>query len=361
MQPSDRTWMKRAIELAEKGRGHTSPNPLVGAVIVKKNKITAEGYHAHFGGPHAELAALQKAGKKSAGATLYVTLEPCVSWGKTPPCVDAVLVSGLRRVVIGTKDPNPENHGRGVQKLKKSGIKVELGILRNEIQNQNAAFFKRMQTGFPYVTLKMAQSLDGKIATRKGASRWISGPASRQFVHRLRSKADAILIGKNTAFIDNPRLGGTNGGIKPWRVVLDPDLRLSPNARVFQGPQLTLIATSENRLKKNAESQQKNRIFIPLPEKNGKLDIKFLLRELASLGVNHLLVEGGGEIAWSLLHQNLVDRLIWIVAPKIIGGREAKTSVEGEGIQEIENAFSLKWEKVYRLDSDWIFEARPSQ
>lgn len=360
-----KTWMKRALRLAEKGGLRAHPNPRVGAVVVHKGKVRGEGYHAYFGGPHAEVTALRKAGRRAKKAILYVTLEPCSTWGKTPPCVDTVIASGVKEVVIGSIDPNPLNHYLGVRALKKAGIRVRVGILAHEVERQNQPFFKAMRTGYPYVTLKMAQSLDGKIATKTGRSRWISSKASRDFVHRLRTEADALLVGKNTALQDNPRLqarNGTQGNQRPWRVVLDPNLELPSSARVFRGSQLTLVAISEKKMKKidrlTRLSSQSSRILIPVPEKEGRLGLKYLLQQLVSLGVNHLLVEGGGEVAWSLLSQRLVDRLIWIVAPKIIGGRNAKTSVEGEGIKRMEQAFPLVWEKAYQLGDDWVLEAR---
>ena len=359
----EKLWMKRALELAEKGRGKTTPNPLVGAVVVSSGEKVGEGFHPYYGGPHAEVVAFRKAGSRAREATLYVTLEPCFTWGKTPPCVEAVIRAGVRKVVIGSPDPNPKNHRLGIRKLRKAGIAVRVGILSCEVEEQNQAFFKAMRTGLPFVTLKMAQSLDGKIATRTGESRWISSEASRDFVHELRSQADAVLVGKNTALIDNPRLRGVNGRIdKPWRIVVDPNLQIPARARVFEGPQLTLLAVSEKKIKQISTSTQKRRrIFLPVLERQGKLELKSLLKQLVSLGVHHLLVEGGGEIAWSLIRERLVDRLIWIVAPKIVGGREAKTSVEGEGVEKLRKAIPLEWEKVYRVGPDWIFEAKCSQ
>lgn len=354
----DEVWMNRALELAEKGRGRVSPNPLVGALVVRNGKSVGEGYHAYFGGPHAEVVALRKAGNRAKGGTLYVTLEPCSTWGKTPPCVDQVLKSRVRRVVVGVQDPNPLNHNKGILQLRRAGLKIQTGVLSKKAEEQNAPFFKAMRTGFPYVTLKMAQSLDGKIATPQGKSRWITSKKSREFVHQLRADADAVLVGKNTALQDNPRLQAGNGRTKPWRVVLDPDLELPSGARIFTGVQPTLVALREKNLKKiHRTDQKKGRIFIPVAEKKGKLDLDILLRRLVLLGVNHLLVEGGGELAWSFLSEKKVDRLVWIVAPKIIGGRSAKTSVEGEGIHHLEKAFPLQWKQVYPLGDDWVLEA----
>ena len=355
-------WMRRALELAERGRGKTSPNPRVGAVVVRNGKRISEGHHPYFGGPHAEVVALQKAGKRAEGSTLYVTLEPCSSWGKTPPCVEAVIASGVASVVVGSLDPNPRNHRLGIARLKKAGIRVRVGILKDAMEKQNQTFFKAMRTGLPFVTLKMAQSLDGKIATRTGESRWISAEPARQKVHELRSLADAVLVGKNTALLDNPRLQGVNGRVdKPWRIVMDPELRISSRARVFQGPQLTLVAVSEKRIKQiSKRSAKQGRVLLPVTERSGRLEFRSLLKQLVSLGVHHLLVEGGGETAWSLLRQGFVDRLIWIVAPKIVGGRNAKTSVEGEGVDRLREAIPLRWEKIYRLGPDWVLEAECS-
>ena len=358
----DEIWMRQALTLAEKGRGRTSPNPLVGALVLRRGKIVGEGYHGYFGGPHAEAVALKKAGKRARGATLYVTLEPCSSWGKTPPCVDAVIASRVARVVIGSADPNPKNYFAGIQKLRRAKIKVRASVLAGHVERQNQPFFKRMRTGLPFVTLKMAQSLDGKIATRTGVSRWISSKKSREWVHSLRDQVDAVLVGKNTALLDNPSLQGAGEKEKPWRVVLDPDLELPRTARLFKGSQLTFVVISEKKLRELPQSSRQNgRTYLPVPEKRGKLELKPLFQELASLGVNHLLVEGGGELAWSLLSQRLVDRLIWIVAPKIVGGRTAKTSVEGEGVRKLEKAFNLRFEKTYPLGEDWVFEAVPER
>ncbi len=357
-------WMKLALKLAEKGRFGTSPNPMVGACVIRGGRLVGKGYHRQFGGEHAEVNALRHAGSKARGATLYVTLEPCASWGKTPPCVIAIFKAGIRHVVIGALDPNPVNHKKGLAALRKEGIRVTTGVLSREIEKQNESFFKWARTKFPFVTLKMAQSLDGKIATFRGQSRWISSPASRHFVHRLRSEQDAVLIGKNTLLMDDPLLSPRlrKKGMspeKPWRIVLDPDLEVSKKARIFEGDQLTLIAVSEStagKLKKR--SPLPSVTLLPVGEIKGRLDIRDLLTQLGRLGVAKLLVEGGGELAWSLLEAGLVDKMAWIVAPKIIGGRTAKTSVEGKGIENLSKAISCRHTEVSRLGEDWLFEAR---
>ncbi len=357
-------WMQAALRLAEKGRYYTSPNPMVGALLVKKGKLLSQGYHARFGGEHAEVAAIRNAKGKAKGATLYVTLEPCSSWGKTPPCVESVIKAGIQEVVIGSLDPNPQNHGKSIARLKKHGIRVMTGVLEKKVRQQNAAFFKFAQTGLPFVTLKMAQSLDGKIASFTGRSRWISSPPARLFVHELRSEQDAVLVGKNTLYLDDPFLSPRmpspkRSSSKPWRVALDPACEVALKARIFQGDQLTFLAISEKRgMKKKRifEGAEKPPVLLPLPEKKGRLDLGVLLRKLGDLGVAKLLVEGGGELAWSLLKEKQVDRAFWIVAPKLIGGRDAKTSVEGEGFPNPDKAVFFQWKTIKKLGSDLLFE-----
>lgn len=359
-------WMSEAIRLAERGRGRVSPNPLVGACLVRGARLVGKGCHRHFGGDHAEIVALKNAGPRARGATLYVTLEPCATWGKTPPCVAAILRAGIPEVVIGSPDSNPKNRGRGLAALRKAGVRVTSGVLASEVRRQNEAYFKYVTTGLPFVTLKMAQSLDGKIATRLGLSRWISSPASRRFVHRLRAETDAILIGKNTLLRDNPLLSPRHPSAsarpgRPWRIVMDPHLEAPRNARIFRGGQITFIALSEKKLRSLGNGFHQGAstaVWLAVPERKGQLDLRELLKKLASLGVAQLLVEGGGELAWSLAARGLVDRFYWIVAPKIIGGREAKTSVEGEGVGLPSEALCPREIRVRPLGKDWLFEGR---
>lgn len=346
-------WMRQALALAEKGRFTTSPNPLVGACVVKKGRLIGSGYHKIYGGDHAEVTALKKAGRAAQGATLYVTLEPCATWGKTPPCADAILKSGVREVVIGSLDPNPKNRNKGIALLRKSGLRVTSGILSAEVRQQNDFFFKFMNERMPFVTLKMAQSLDGKIATKTGHSRWISSKPAREFVHRLRAEQDAILVGKNTLLQDNPKLSPLDKRPRqgrPWRIALDPRGEVSRKARIFEGDQLTFLAVSKKHVKKASA------ILLPVSEKNGRLNLPELLRKLAALGVAKLLVEGGGELAWSLIEQKLVDKFYWIVAPKIIGGKNAKTSVEGEGVRFASDAFDCDITEIQKLGEDLLIE-----
>lgn len=357
-------WMKRALVLAEKGRFSVSPNPMVGACVVSKGKLVGSGFHEKFGGPHAEPNALANAGKKARGATLYVTLEPCATWQKTPPCAPLIKEKGIREVVIGCLDPNPVNHGKGVRFLREQGIAVRIGVLKEEVRKQNEGFFKCMTEKRPFVTLKMAQTLDGKIATREGSSRWISSPPSREFVHELRASHDAVLVGMNTFYQDDPRLTVPKGSRslaagKPWKIVMISARGWSPKARVFEDDRLTILVFPEKDLKtvvKKAETQKGTLMLLPIQGKHGRIEVLELLKKLAALGVTKLLVEGGGELAWSFLEAGCVDRAYWILAPKVFGGRDAKTSVEGLGVRTPDQAFLFKSDQVTLSGEDWIIE-----
>ena len=357
-------WMKRALALAEKGRFDVSPNPMVGACIVRNGKSVGSGFHKKFGCPHAEPNALAIAGKKAKGATLYVTLEPCATWQKTPPCAPLIKERGIREVVIGCLDPNPLNRGKGVRFLRKNGIAVTTGVLEREVRRQNEGFFKCMTAGRPFVTLKMAQTMDGKIATRKGFSRWISSPASRDFVHELRTRQDAVLVGKNTFDLDDPRFivpkeSRSLISGKPWKIVMTSASGWTRTARVFKDKRLTILVFPEKDLgavAKKADAQKGSAMLLPVSERRGRIDVRDLLRKLAAIGVMRLLVEGGGELAWSFLKAGCVDRVYWIVAPKIFGGRDAKTSVEGLGVETPDQAFCFKPQKLSLSGDDWIFE-----
>jgi diaminohydroxyphosphoribosylaminopyrimidine deaminase / 5-amino-6-(5-phosphoribosylamino)uracil reductase len=356
---NDIDWMNQALRLAEKGRGWASPNPLVGACLVKKNRLVASAFHAKFGGLHAEVEAIQKAGKRAKGATLYVTLEPCSTYGKTPPCTDTILSAGIKRVVVGAVDSNPRHNGKGIQILKKHAVSVTVGIVRTEAEEQNQTFFKWIRTGIPFVTLKMAQSLDGKIASRTGKSRWISGPEARQWVHELRASQDAVLVGKNTVLLDDPRLTVRNGKIRrePWRIVLDRKGEISKRAHLLRSHGSVILACSERFFKRAAQKfNQVSVTILPLKEHDGKLDLNELLKRLGALGITSLLVEGGGEAAWSFLNSKLVDKVAWVIAPKIIGGKDAKTSVEGLGVDSLKQAPGVQVERISALGQDFLIE-----
>lgn len=369
-ESSDIRWMLEALRLAEKGRYHVSPNPMVGACLVRGKRLVGRGYHRIYGGDHAEIMALRQAGPLARGANLYVTLEPCSTWGKTPPCVQAIVRAGVQRVVVGMLDPNPRHRGRGVMLLRKNNIRVTVRTLDDKIRTQNESFDKFMRTGLPFVTLKMAQSLDGKICTKTGKSKWITSQASRRFVQNLRREADAVLIGQNTALLDDPSL--TVRGFKkrqsrrypekPWRFVLDPGLKLKNGARIFEGKPMTFRVIRERDVMGSAGRKHGSFpgiAFVCPTNFDGTFNLEALLRKMASLGIARLLVEGGGETAWHFLKRGFVDKVFWFLAPKIIGGRDAKTSVEGDGVDELAEAIPLKNMKMVPLGKDWLLQGEP--
>lgn len=356
---SDKFWMQRALRLAEGGRGLASPNPVVGACVVKNGKLISSGFHAGFGAAHAEAVALKRAGKKAKAATLYVTLEPCSTWQKTPPCTGAILESGVSRVVVAALDPNPKHAGRGIRWLKNAGLKLTVGVLKHDAEAQNEGFRKWIVTNRPFVILKMAQSIDGKIATSAGDSRWISGEESRKFVHELRSRVDAIVVGKNTVRRDNPLLSVryVKSHWQPWRFALDTCAELSPSKKMFRSGSRAVLVCSERFLKRAVKKFRASSISIlPVSEKEGWIDLVAFLKKLGALGITSLMVEGGGELAGSFLDRRLVDKVYFIIAPKVIGGRSAKTSVEGDGIRALRSMAEVRNIKVFTLGKDWVVE-----
>lgn len=337
MQTVDQKYMHMAIRLAKKADGMTSPNPIVGAVIVRSGRVVGMGYHKRCGLPHAEVNAIRDAGPKAKGADLYVTLEPCDHFGRTPPCTGAIIKAGLKRVIIGAKDPNSVNNGRGIKRLKRSGIKVVTGVLEEEARSINRPFEKYMKTGLPYVTLKMAQSIDGKIATRTGESKWITSVKAREYVQRLRSKSDAVMVGSGTLFKDDPSLLCRIPGAKqPARVIVGGKRSIPSYAKIFR-------------------NAGKYKVFIAVSRK-GRVDLKSLLKTLGRMGLINILAEGGGEIAASLVKAGLVDRYLFFVAPKIIGGKDAVTSIEGEGIRSMKDAVGIKNMKATFIGQDILIE-----
>lgn len=323
-QAKNERYLLRCMELASKGVGFVSPNPMVGSVIVRNGRIVGEGYHARFGGPHAEIEALRIAGRKARGATLYVNLEPCSHHGKTPPCVDAIIDAGIKKVVVSSADPNPLVAGRGVRRLRRSGIQVCTGELRNESERLNERFFTFMKTRLPFVGIKAAQTLDGRVTDFRGASKWITSEAARKESHRLRSSYDAILVGSNTASHDNPQLTVRRvKGRNPLRVVLDPRLRLNPSAALFDTRRAgTLVFTSARTMsmRKSAVAKLSHRgVYILGLDKGSPFDLRLILRTLAALGVSSVLVEGGPFTTGEFVQQKLANRLHWFVAPKLLG------------------------------------------
>jgi diaminohydroxyphosphoribosylaminopyrimidine deaminase/5-amino-6-(5-phosphoribosylamino)uracil reductase len=358
---ADKTFMRLALEEARKGLGRTAPNPVVGAVLVRNGKVISRGYHKKAGTPHAEVNCLRAAKGKVKGAVMYTTLEPCDHYGRTPPCSLALLEAGVSRVVCGSSDPNPLVNGKGVARLRQAGIPVAQGVLREEADALNRPFFKFIQTRMPYVTLKAAATLDGKIATSTGDSKWVTGEAARKRVHGLRNQVDAILVGANTVRLDNPQLTSRiPKGRDPVRVVVDSKLSLSPELQLFtqKSSAKTVIATLDSAESEKAKTfaRQGNEVW-SLPGKNGRVDLKGLLQKLADRGCLHVLVEGGAEIFGTLLRENLADEIQLFLAPKLLG--KSGLSWIGElGIGEMGKAVPLSTLDFERLGEDVLLLAR---
>jgi len=352
-------YMRKVLELAGKGRETTSPNPMVGAVIVKDGKVIASAYHRRPGGLHAEAIALRKAGYRAKGAALYVNLEPCAHLGRTPACTKAIIKSGIKEVFCSMIDPNPLNNGKGKKELERSRVKVRTGILAEEAARLNEVFIKYVTKKMPFVTIKVAESLDGKIATRTMDSRWITSDAARDYSHRLRSQMDAVLVGMNTITRDDPILTSRKNK-SPIKIVLDSYLRVPENAKIFskKSPSLNIAAilrkslSDKNVIKKVERLSRKGVLVIGCPGKNNRIDLKWLLSELAELEISRLLVEGGGDTISGFLEQGLADRALFFIAPKIIGGRGAVTSVEGKGVEKVSQAIELKDVKIEMIGKD---------
>jgi diaminohydroxyphosphoribosylaminopyrimidine deaminase / 5-amino-6-(5-phosphoribosylamino)uracil reductase len=351
----DTSYLQRALTLAKRGQGYVHPNPMVGAVIVSRGSVVGEGYHRRYGRPHAEVEALRKAGARAKGATLYLNLEPCSHWGKTPPCADAVIAAGIRRVVAAMQDPNPKVAGRGFAKLRRAGISVQVGLLEQEAETLNRAFRVFVLEKRPYVTLKAATSLDGKIATVRGESKWITGEASRREGHKLRAEADAIAVGAETVRRDDPQLSAHGLGRDPIRVVFDSRLRLSPRAKLFSSKgRVWIFTTKAASAAKRRALEKKGAAVHVMPAHRGRVDIPAALTRLAQAGITHLLVEGGGTLAASFVEQKRVDEVIWFIAPRLIGGADAKTALEGRGVARLREALALKDVSMRPLGTDFM-------
>jgi len=351
--------MKLAIDLAESGEGDVNPNPLVGAVVVNDGRIVGRGYHRQFGGPHAEIHALDEAGDAARGATLYVTLEPCCHYGKTPPCTDRILAAGIRRVVVATVDPNPAISGRGLATLRAAGVEVTEGVESEAALRQTEIFRKYITTGLPFVHLKLATSLDGKIATRTGDARWITGEASRVRAHRLRRRHAAILVGIGTALRDDPRLDVRHVfGRNPTPIVLDASGRLPVTAHLLgagRSPIVAAVAAPPER--RRALERAGCRVW-ELPTADGGVDLPALLRRVGEDGLDSVLIEGGGETAASFLAAGLVDRVSFFVAPLVIGGRDAVPAVGGRGVDRVAEAIRLIDLTAEWMDEDLLISGR---
>jgi diaminohydroxyphosphoribosylaminopyrimidine deaminase/5-amino-6-(5-phosphoribosylamino)uracil reductase len=351
--------MRRALQLGRRGIGRTSPNPPVGAVVVRRGRIVGEGFHRRAGAAHGEAAALRRAGAAARGATLYVTLEPCSHHGRTPPCVDAVLAAGVREVVVGTRDPNPKVRGGGVERLRRAGLIVRTGVLKAECDELIAAFRKHAVAGMPFITLKLAASLDGRIATVTGDSRWVTSPASRALVHRMRREHDAVLVGAATVLTDDPQLTcRLGGGRNPLRVIVDGRLRIGAGCRVVSdGEAPTLVLTAAGAAARARRLAQRGVQVLGLPAKNGRLAWPRMLRELAAREVMSVLVEGGADVAAGALAAGVVDAVYLFYAPKLIGG-DGRPMLGPLGVRRLRQAIQLQPPEVRRVGSDLLLVCR---
>jgi diaminohydroxyphosphoribosylaminopyrimidine deaminase/5-amino-6-(5-phosphoribosylamino)uracil reductase len=352
-------FMRLALREASKGLGRTSPNPAVGAVLVKNGRVIARGHHARAGGPHAEVVALRAAGARAAGADLYTTLEPCNHWGKTPPCSLALVEAGVRRVFVGSRDPNPLVNGRGLARLRRAGVEVVTDVLRDACDALGAHWFRFIKSGRPFVTLKAAVTLDGKIATRSGDSRWVTGAAAREEVHRLRDRVDAVLVGAGTARADDPllttRLPGGRGR-DPLRIVLDSRLALPSSLKLFHpnSAALTLVATTSSKQRRFGPGVE----ILCCRTQGRHVDLEDLLGKLAQRGITHLLVEGGAEVHQAFLAARLVDRVVLYLSPKLLGG--GKDWLGGDGPERMDDALRLEGVEVRRAGEDLVVTGTPA-
>ncbi len=351
MTRRDARFMRMALDLAARARGGTLPNPMVGAVVVRSGRVAGRAWHSKAGRPHAEALALAQAGAAAKGATLYVSLEPCSHTGRTPPCTEAILKAGVHRVVAAMVDPDPRVRGRGLRRLKSAGIRTTVGVLGLQARALNKPFITRVSRGRPFVTVKIAQSLDGRIAAAGGRSRWVSGPAARRWAHRLRDRNDAVLVGVNTVLADNPRLK------EPVRVILDSMLRTPPNARLFRSkPPVWIAATLRAPVSREARLRRAGAEILRFPADRGRVRFRSVLKELVRRGVSRLLIEGGGETVASALEARAADQASWIIAPKIFGGGETVPAVGGKGVRSPDRAVRLENVRVRRLGRDWLME-----
>ncbi|UOQ45264.1 bifunctional diaminohydroxyphosphoribosylaminopyrimidine deaminase/5-amino-6-(5-phosphoribosylamino)uracil reductase RibD [Halobacillus salinarum] len=351
----DQHYMAMALQMARETIGQTSPNPSVAAVVVKENQVAGIGVHVKAGEPHAEVHAIQMAGDKAAGAEIFVTLEPCSHYGRTPPCAKAIIDAGIERVVIATTDPNPKVAGRGIDMMEEAGIEVKVNVLKKEADQINLSFFHYINTSEPYVRLKSAMSLDGKIATSTGESQWITGEKARLDGHQYRHKSDAILVGVNTVLTDNPKLTTRiqGGGINPVRIILDTHLRTPPSAQLVQNSEAqTWIFTGRTVSPEQREHFSGFPHVSIIPLEAEEIKVEELLRYLGEQEITSLLIEGGGTIADAFVRAGRVNEMISYIAPKLIGGKNALTPVSGEGIPHLKNVQSLTIQSHEQLGQD---------
>lgn len=356
-------FMARALQLAELGRGKTSPNPLVGAVIVRNGRIIGEGYHQRVGTPHAEIHALRDAGEKACGAVMYVTLEPCCHHGRTPPCTKSIIEAGIHEVVVGMADPNPLVSGKGIKALKDAGIRVIVGVLEREARLQNESFVKYIGTKCPFITLKAAISLDGKVATRTGDSRWITGEEARLLVHQMRAANDAIMVGIGTVLADDPLLTVRLEGEykQPLRVIVDSSLRIPEASRLVKTTSEvpTVVAAVQGRYSeaKRAQLERMGLKIWDLPAVNGRVDLVKLVKELGKREITSLLLEGGSTLNASALEAGIIDKFVFFQAPLIIGGQDSPGVFGGMGCERLKDCLRLAQMSVQRVGEDLMITA----
>lgn len=352
-------FIRRTFSLARKAEGFTSPNPLVGAVLVKNGRVIAEGYHKKAGAPHAEIEVLDKVKDNARGATLYVNLEPCCHWGKTPPCVDRIIKEGIKKVVIAVEDPNPLVKGKSIRKLCNYGIDVEVGVLAEEAKRLNEVFFTNKEKGRPFIVVKIAQSLDGKIATAGGVSRWITSDRSRKYARRLRDKYDCIGVGINTVLKDNPTLEGERKS--PYKLVIDPSLKIPLDSKLVRkyADRLIIVSSRKSFNRKKAKMMPKAIRFVLLNEKKNMLRMDDIFSRLFISGINSIFFEGGSFTLGKIFDCGIVDKIYMFVSPKIIGGSEALSSIGGEGAFDLSQCWVVKDFTLKRIGDNILFTGYP--
>lgn len=355
---TDEDYMRRALMLARRGEGRVSPNPMVGCVIVKEGRVIGEGWHEKCGGPHAERAALAACAESPQGGTLYVTLEPCCHWGRTPPCTDAIMENHLARVVVGCLDANPLVAGNGVQTLRTAGVAVATGVLEADCKKLNEVFFHFIQNQTPFVTLKYAMTLDGKLAAHTGDSKWVTGETARAHVHRTRNRLSAIMVGLGTVLQDDPLLTcRMEGGRDPVRIVCDSRLRIPPDCRLVRSARVSplLIAAAERNARAEALERAGAEILL-CGAVNGRVDLADLMRRLGARGIDSVLLEGGAALHFAALEAGIVHKVQAYIAPKLIGGAGAKSPVGGQGFAKMADALPLRHMTVSPLGEDFLLE-----
>ena len=360
----DEFYIKRALKLAAKAHGMTSPNPMVGAIIVKDGKLISEDFHRKAGDRHAEVLAIEKAGKNARGSTLYVNLEPCCHTEKrTPPCTKAILNAGIKKVIIGMKDPNPKVSGKGISELQSADIFVKSGILEDEAKRLNEVYIKYITTEKPFVTLKIAMTLDGKIATPEGQSKWITAEKARRIVHRLRSRVDAIMTAIGTVKADDPQLTARiKGGKNPLRIILDPNLEIPLNAKILQIPPETLIiarksvVTNQHSPVNEKEKMLLNRGVNIILYDGEKVNLDWLVKRLGEMQITSVLIEGGSSLNAHALKDGIVDKVMFFIAPMIIGGRDSFPAVGGRNYKKLEDAYRIRDAKIRQIGADFLIE-----